>query len=48
MINLAEVFPTLIFLSCWYMVVELYRSIVWQLQRRNPRPLSVAVVFYFI
>lgn len=45
-INLAKVFLALIFLSCWCM--ELQRSIVWQWQRRNPHPLWVAVLFYFL
>lgn len=31
-INIAKVFPTLLFWGCWYMVVEHYRSIVWQRQ----------------
>lgn len=47
-INLAKVFSTLIFLSCWCVAVEPQRSIVWQWQRRNPHPLWVAVVFYFL
>lgn len=47
-INLAKVFPTFIFLSCWCMMVEPQRSMVWQWQRRNSHPLWVAVVFYFL